>query len=267
MHWAELTSERLAQAAKDCDGLCLLPMGCIERHGPHLPLGTDQIVADAVSRRAADTEPAVVFPGYYFGKIWTARHYPGTFAAPPNLLLDLLECTVGEVARNGFWRILIVNSHGGNTSMLHFFLRSLLERPRDYCVYSTNLFDLDAETRRRWQGEFSEGGEGGHADEPETSVMLHLRGDLVKMDALGSPRDGRDRGGQKHLEGLDNPLSWYARFPTHYAGDARTATARKGAFLVDAMVAKLVRQMQAIKADGVTPELQREFHKRTRHSG
>jgi creatinine amidohydrolase len=64
------------------------------------------------------------------------------------------------------------------------------------------------------------------------------------------------------LQGLANPLSWYADHPTHYAGDARTATAAKGRFLFQAWVEKVVRLMRAIKADRVTPELQREFYER-----
>jgi creatinine amidohydrolase len=264
MQWMELTSDELERAAEACDGLCLLPMGCLERHGPHLPLGTDQITADEISRRAAEAEPAVVFPSYYFGKIFTARHYPGTVAAGRNLLLDLLECTTEEIARNGFRRILIVNSHGGNTSMLHFFLRSLLDRERDYAVYATNIFELSPEARERWE-EMSGGGEGGHADEPETSVMLHLRPDLVRTESLAGPEDGKDRDRQAHLEGLDNPLSWYASYPTHYAGDAGPAEADKGEFLVGTMVERLARQMRQVKSDEATPEMARKFYGRTKH--
>jgi len=100
MLWTELTSDGFAQAVEDSSGLCLLPFGCIERHGPHLPLGTDQITVDAVARQAAEEEPAVVFPSYYFGKIFTARHIPGTIALTRTLLLPLLEAVVDEIARN-----------------------------------------------------------------------------------------------------------------------------------------------------------------------
>jgi len=260
--WMSITSERWPQAVEECGGLCLLPMGCIERHGPHLPLGTDQIAADHMARRAADIEPAVVFPSYFFGKIWTARHYPGTFAIGRNLLLDLLEATLDEIARNGLRRILIVNGHGGNNSMLHFFLRSLLAKPRDYVAYATNHWQMDEATQATW-AEMSAGGDGDHADERETSWLMHMRPDLVHMEDLTGPEDGRDREMQKDLEGLDSSVAWYARFPTHYSGDATAATPEKGEFFVKAGAERLARQMRAIKADTVTPELLRTFYERS----
>jgi len=264
MLWMEITSENFGRALAQSGGLCLLPTGCIERHGPHLPLGTDQIVADAVAVRAAEVEPAVVFPSYYFGKIFTARHCAGTVALNRRLLLPLLEATVEEIARNGFDRILIVNGHGGNISMLRFFLRSLLEQPRDYVVYSTNYYELEDGPRQRWhnlrQSDF-----GGHADEMETSVMLYLRPELVRMEALSAPEDGQSRQRMSALPDLETSVSWYAEHPTHYAGDARAATAQKGEFLFNACVHRLVKQMRAIKADEVCPELQREFYDRAEH--
>ncbi|MFO8007653.1 MAG: creatininase family protein [Candidatus Brocadiia bacterium] len=261
MQWLELTSERFPQAVERAGGLCLLPMGCVERHGPHLPLGTDQIVADAVARRAAEIEPAVVFPSYYFGKIFTARHYRGTIALTRRLLLPLLEATVEEIARNGFTRILLVNGHGGNTSMLHFFLRSLLEEPRDYVVYSSDYYEMEEGPRQRWH-ELRRSDFGGHGDEMETCVMLHLHPELVDMDALGDARDGLSRQRTSHLPDLDTSISWYADHPTHYHGDARGATAANGEFMFNACVDKVVGQMRAIKTDGVCPRLQREFYRR-----
>jgi len=261
MQWLELTSNDMPDAVRASEGLCLLPFGVIERHGRHLPLGTDQIWADEVARRAAEREPAVVFPSYYFGKIFTARHCPGTICTSRRLILDLLEAVLGEIARNGFSKILILNGHGGNTSLLHFFLRSLLEEPRDYCVYAVSYYELEGEAREQWhamrQTDF-----GDHGDELETSVMLYLRPQLVKMDRLVDPQDGRSRGHQAHLLGLDNPVGWYADHPTHYAGDARAATAEKGGFLIEACVEKVVRRMRAVKADDATPELQAEFYRK-----
>lgn len=267
MLWLELTSERMPKAIEQAHGLCLLPIGCIERHGPHLPVGTDQITADAVARAAAEKEPAVVFPSYYFGKIFTARHYAGTVALTRHLLLPLLEATVEEIARNGFDKILILNGHGGNRSMLHFFLRGLLEEAPAVrrAVYSTAYYDLDEEARRHWE-DMRDTDYGGHADEMETSVMLYLRPDLVHMEALTDPEDGKSRGWQDHLPDLDTPVGWYADHPTHYAGDARTASAEKGEFIFNAFVEKVVRQMRAVKSDDATPRLQQQFYRQTDHS-
>jgi creatinine amidohydrolase len=257
--WMSITSARWARAVQEADGLCLLPIGCIERHGPHLPVGCDQLTVDEVARRAAEVEPAVVFPSYFFGKIWTARHYTGTFALGRNLILDLLEATLDEIARNGLKKILIVNGHGGNTAMLHFFLRSLLAEPRDYVAYATNSYEMDPATEQQWAG-MAEGVPGDHADERETSWFMHLRPDLVHMEDLTGPEDGRNRELQKGLLGLDNPAGWYARFPTHYSGDATASTPEKGEFLVRAQVERLARHMRAVKADDVTAGLLETFY-------
>ncbi len=262
MLWTDLRSGDFEDAARAAGGLCLLPAGCIERHGPHLPLGTDQIVADAVARAAAEEEPAVVFPSYYWGKIYTARHYGGTVALTRRLILPLLEATCDEIARNGLRKILICNGHGGNESLIHFLLRSLLEEPRDYVVYSTDYYVMEGEDRRRWH-EMRASDYGGHADEMETSVLLHLRPELVEMDLVPEADDGLSRGHMEGLPGLSTSISWYGDHPTHYAGDARGASAEKGAFMFRACVGKVVRQMRAIKADERTGELQREFYERS----
>jgi len=258
--WLELTSDRFSQAVRASDGLCLLPMGCLEKHGPHLPIGADQMHVDAVARAAAETEPAVVFPSYYFGAIYTARHCVGTVALTRRLLLPLLEAIVEEIARNGFRKVLIVNGHGGNTRMIHMFLRMLLEEPRDYVVYATDSYVLQEAAQQRWH-RMQASQHGGHADEMETNVMLHLRPDLVCMGALKAPLEGAPKRRLSRLPHLATSIDWYADHPTHYAGDARAATHEKGAFLFDAWVEKLVRQMQAVKADRVSPALQREFYK------
>jgi len=264
MQWLELTSDAMREAVQTAGGLCLLPMGCLERHGPHLPVGTDQIAADLVSLAAAETEPAVVFPSYYLGVIFTAKHQLGTIALTRQLLLPVLEATIDEIARNGFKKILIVNSHGGNCRLLHLFLRMLLEEARDYVVYTTDYYVLEEGPRQHWH-QMRDSDFGGHADEMETSVMLHLRPDLVHMEALTRPDEGRPMGRLRHLPDLNTSISWHADHPTHYAGDARAATAEKGEFLFKACVEKLVKQMRAIKSDSVSQELQAEFYRKAAH--
>lgn len=259
MQWIELTAEEFPRAREAAEGVCLLPMGCIERHSTHLPLGTDQIIVDEVARRAAELEPAVVFPSYYMGTIFVARPHAGTFSPPARALLDCLRFTVEEIARNGFRKLIICNGHGGNIDLVRFFLRSLLAEDLGCAVYSTNCWHLEGEDADRWR-EMRDTEHGGHACEMETSTMLAVRPDLVHMDAVDDPANGRPRGHQAGLEGLDASLRWYADYPTHYAGDARPSTAEKGQFLVDACVRRLARQIRAAKADEWTLDAMRRFH-------
>src|ERR1700693_3886262 len=135
VHWEELTAADFREGIHQSKGTCLLPFGILEKHGPHLPLGTDILNVRYASLHAAEKEYAVVFPEYYFGQIFEAKHEPGTVAYSRELQLKLLQETTDEMARNGCKKIVIVNGHGGNESLLPFFAQSQLEKPHDYVVY------------------------------------------------------------------------------------------------------------------------------------
>jgi len=259
MLWLELTAERFPDAIEESDGLCLLPIGSIERHGPHLPIGCDTLTVEAVTKRAAEVEPAVVFPPLYFGQIAEARHCAGTISLDHDLLLELVRATLDEIARNGFDKILIVNGHGGNNGLLSYLMFYLLQEPRDYVPYVSGpgVFEEDAE---KW-AEMREVADG-HAGVGETSIMMHVCPDAVHLEDFTDPADAAYRGWQKDLGGIQNPMSWYAEHPTHISGDPRPATAEKGEFLVEAAVRKLVDTIKRVKADEVTPGLMEEFYRK-----
>src|SRR5215470_871157 len=80
VQWEELTAADFVQAIHQSGGTCLLPFGILEKHGPHLPIGTDLLDVRHAALNAAEQEYAVVFPEYYFGQIFEARHQPGTIA-------------------------------------------------------------------------------------------------------------------------------------------------------------------------------------------
>lgn len=261
MLWMHLTSEEFPCAVERSQGVCLLPLGVLERHGGHLPLGHDQLSVSEIARRAADVEAAVVFPDYYFGKIHTCRYAPGVVSLPRELMFALLERALDEIGRNGFKRILIVSGHGGHPPMLACLLRSLLERPRDYTVYACDAYALEGEALEKWE-RVRDTTEDVHAGEMEASVALYLFPELVRMEALTDPADGRRRGNQDHLGPVTTSLDWYGDYPTHYAGDARAASAEKGELVVNAFVDKLVRAIRAVKKDEISPRLLQEFYAR-----
>src|ERR1700724_4194772 len=174
--WEELSAADFRRAIEQSKGTCLLPFGILEKHGPHLPLGTDLLNVRYASLHAAEQEYALVFPEYYFGQIFEAKHEPGTVAYSLELHLQLLQDTTDEMARNGCKKILIVNGHGGNESLLPFFAQSQLEKPHDYVVYV------------QWGREEPKGGPQKkdaldmHAGQTETSAMMVSRPDLVHLD-------------------------------------------------------------------------------------
>ena len=133
--WEELTAADFRLGVQQSKGTCLLPFGILEKHGPHLPLGTDLLNVRYASLQAVAQEYAVVFPEYYFGQIFEAKHEPGTVAYSLELQLKLLQETTDEMARNGCKKILIVNGHGGNEYLLPLFAQSQMDKPHDYVVY------------------------------------------------------------------------------------------------------------------------------------
>src|SRR6266700_5295277 len=171
VHWEELTAEDFRSAIQQSQGTCLLPFGILEKHGPHLPLGTDLLKVRYAALTAAQKEFAVVFPEYYFGQIFEARHEPGTVAYSAHVQLELLQETTDEMARNGCKKVIIVNGHGGNENLLPFFAQSQLDRPRDYVVY---VFDR---LTPQSGGPPKKTSIDMHAGESETSKMMISRPD------------------------------------------------------------------------------------------
>src|SRR5713226_8236419 len=169
VHWEELTAADFRSAIQQAQGTCLLPFGILEKHGPHLPLGTDLLNVRYVALKAAEQEYAMVFPEYYFGQIFEGKHEPGTVAYSSHLQLELLQETTDEMARNGCKKVIIVNGHGGNENLLPFFAQTQLEKARDYVVYVFGLPDRPAGGPPRKTTMDM------HAGENETSTTLTSR--------------------------------------------------------------------------------------------
>lgn len=257
MQWDRITSPEFAAAVKTSGGVCLLPMGVIEKHGNHLPLGQDSIYIHDVCSQAAEREPAMVFPYYYFGQIFEAQHLPGTIAIESDLLLMLLRNLCDEIARNGFPKIVLVNGHGGNNHMLRYFLQTTLEAELPYTVYASFFPGAGPRSRKLLEAKND-----GHAGETETSAMLHLHPELVKLEAFKDY--GKALGRTKELAeaGLETGIWWYADYPGHLQGDAVAFTAEKGEAIVADHVELLVRQIKAVKRDTSAPELFADFYSR-----
>jgi creatinine amidohydrolase len=256
--WEELTAAEFRDGIRQSQGTCVLPFGILEKHGPHLPLGNDLINVRYVALHAAQEEYAIVFPEYYFGQIFEARHEPGTIAYSPEMQMGLLQETTDEMARNGCKKIIIVNGHGGNEHLLPFFAQSQLYKPHDYVVYVYG------------HGEMPPGGPpkktttDSHAGEGETSNTLIARPDLVHLDRAAS-ESGADLNRQKLPEGLYTGIWWYAKFPNHYAGEGAAANRALGEFQMRAWVDNVVKAIRAIKSDQTSLQLQNEFYEKSKH--
>jgi creatinine amidohydrolase len=258
VHWEELTAADFREGIHHSQGTCLLPFGILEKHGPHLPLGTDLLDVRYAALHAAEKEYTVVFPEYYFGQIAEARHQPGTVAYSREMQLALLQETTDEMARNGCKKVIIVNGHGGNESLLPFFAQSQLDKPHDYVVY---IFD---ERSPASGGPPKKTSIDMHAGESETSKMMISRPDSVHIDRAAS-ESGADQRRQKLPEDVYTGIWWYARFPNHYSGDGSAATQELGKFQMDWWIDAVVKTIRAVKADDVSLKLQNEFYEKSKH--
>ncbi|HEV8254034.1 MAG TPA: creatininase family protein [Vicinamibacteria bacterium] len=263
--WDELTASDWPAALERSARTCVLPIGILEKHGPHAPIGSDLIHVREWSARAARQEYAVVFPDYFYGQINEARQQPGTFSLPPAVVWDLLQSTCDEIGRNGFDKIVIVNGHGGNPQLLRYFIQTQLGKRRDYVVYLFDPAPDPALAEKVKQLRRSDPAGDMHAGERETSTLLYLRPDLVKMDRA-TQESGQN---QKRLATTDlyNAIWWYAGFPNHYAGEGAKATRELGEVLTEAQIAALVRALRTVKGDTKSLELQKEYFDRVERLG
>ena len=257
----ELSGPQVIEAAKTSGGVCLLPLGILEKHGAHLPISTDLIIAREIALKAAQEEYCAVFPAYYFGQINEARHQPGAFAYSHSTIWNLLQETLDELSRNGFKKIILVNGHGGNNDFIQYFLMSQLESPKEYTVVnytpqSDSSFVLSLEKLLDPLGY-------GHAGSDETSMIQAIRPDLAHPE-LASQQSGEDL---KRLDSIPDQYTgiwWYARFPNHYGGESSHPNAEYGRQFNNQMAKQLVGLIKAVKASNKIEELQQEFYERAK---
>lgn len=255
----EITSPMFITAVEKAGGVCVIPLGIIEKHGPHLPLGTDLFESREIAFRAAGKEYAIVFPPYYFGQIFEAGHQPGAMAYSNELMWKMLDETCNELSRNGIKKIVLLNGHGGNTNFLQYFCQSQLSSRRNYVVV---LFQpgadqaLDKEISSLQKARLD-----GHAGEEETSMMFVIRPDLVDLNALKN-ESGLDQGNLKQLKNGYTGIWWYAKYPNHFASDVAQPDKKLGDLLIEKDARQLAGLIKQLKSDNSIEKLQEEFYNR-----
>jgi len=261
MLWEELSSKEFEKWVEKSEKVCILPIGAIEKHADHLPLGTDMIVSTTIAKKAAELSPAVVFPYYFFGQIAEAKHVKGTISASHRLLMDALLEMCDEIHRNGFEKIIILNAHGGNNNFLQFFAQMFPGIGRSYAVYTCFAGSKNEEQMKAIIKKTGVTDMGAHAGFAETAIMAYLRPDLVhpeRSDVTQGQKQGR-------LDNLSNQnvftgFSWYADYPNHFAGDHTKATKEFGEFIFNIVIENVVKIINEVKKDKTSLPLIAEFN-------
>jgi len=261
MLWEELSANEFDACISKSEGVCVLPMGVLEKHGDHLPLGTDMYIVTEVAKAAAAVSPTVIFPYYFLGQIAEARHVKGTIAASHRLLMDALLEMCDEIHRNGFKKILLLSGHGGNVHFLPFFAQMFPGLNRPYAVYTYFVHNTTEEESNRIKTITGVDDMGMHAGFGETSLMMHLRPDLVHMDEVNVDESiNLDRLSEVEKTGAYTGFGWYAKFPHHFAGDPSQASAEHGKVIFDVACNRVVEILNAIKKDDKSLPLIEEYN-------
>lgn len=256
--WEERTGTELSTLATR-DAVALLPLAAIEQHGPHLPVSTDLVIARGIVRRAmealaADDLPVVLLPELATGASLEHERFTGTLSLDADTLAEVVVQQGAALARQGFRRLVLFNTHGGNTDVVD---RAGLRLRADHGLLVVKAHSFHFPRPSVPQIPEEEWVHGLHGGAVETSMLLHLRPDLVRVDHIdrfSTLGEELERAAQwVRPEGVA-AFSWLAEDlnPEGVTGDARLATDQLGAELVGhyaAVLATIVRETRAFPVD------------------
>lgn len=261
MKWEELNVNEFVEGVNKSSGVILVPIGCLEKHGNHMPIGTDIIIAREISLRVSQIEDVMVFPFMPFGIVGEVKHKMGTISLSSKLIYLMLEELCDELLKNGFNKIIFVDGHGGNHNFLKYFMQSRLEQKHDYVTYYFDLGQKDSLFWKEYQEKFGRVVESGHACEFETSSLMEINREYIKMDSI-NPLETISLNRLDYLKdvGLYTGISWYADYPNQIAGDPSNASIERGKWINDRNVKRLVNAVRVVKKDDLSLKLSSEYY-------
>jgi len=239
LEWARLTWPEAQEAVRRMPA-CVLPLGAIEAHGPHLPLETDNLLSTEKCRRVCERTGVILMPTLPYGQVWSLYDFPGTLSVSVYTLIAVLKDLIRSFRDKGFKLVFIYTGHLGNAVAVKQAIRECYDEGMGVkCVMLDGGFGLKGAshvlTMPRSHPTYI------HACEIETSMMLECAPDRVHMD-----RAVRDYPEYPYDFNL-TPTPWSAVTSTGVLGDATAATPEKGRALVaaevDAMVELVWREL------------------------
>lgn len=234
MRLAEATATDAA--ALDTE-LAVLPVGSTEQHGPHAPLATDTLNAEAVAAAGVEAYEGdvIIAPTIPYGISAEHRAFAGTLWLAPDTFRAVVRETIDTLAHHGWRRVVVVNGHGGNTAAIREVAADVTRSGDAYAVGFT-WFDAVGEHRSRM----------GHAGPLETAMLRHHHPDLVREDRVEAARDGgSDRWGD-WVAGVNLAHDSEAFTGNGVVGDPATGDAELGAELTELAADALAELLAAV---------------------
>jgi creatinine amidohydrolase len=221
------------------NAVIIQPVGAVEQHGPHLPLIVDAaigmgVLGKALSKLEPDI-PAYALPCLYYGKSNEHWHFPGTITLSAQTLLSVLMEVAASLYRSGFRKLVLMNSHGGQPQIMEIAARDIHQNHDDFLVFplfTWRVPNIAKELLTEKELEY-----GIHAGDAETSIMLSLLPEQVKMEkAVKEYPQGLPEESLLSMEG-QLPFAWLTKELTHSGvmGDATVATKEKGDRLLESV--------------------------------
>jgi creatinine amidohydrolase len=206
----------------------IVPIGSLEQHGEHLPVCTDSLIAESIAKLVATKIGSFVLPPLYYGVSY--EHSPMfNISLSHSTLSRMISDVCLSLGQNGIKNIFLLNAHHGNTGALQYIGQDVIKKmPSDAKIFSLNYWQL-------MTSEFD------HAGEVETSLVLALSPDLVKMKRAKSNKKNLSKSKAAYSVITNNPGSFPQITGNGIWGNPRNATVRKGCKLLDEIVANISR--------------------------
>jgi creatinine amidohydrolase len=202
----------------------IIPVGSLEQHGEHLPVSTDSLIAENISRLVAEQIPSFVLP-------------PILFAVHNSTLSRILSDICCSLVENGMKNIVLINGHHGNSGVLQYIAQNLYGKiPNDISIHSINYWQL-------MQSEFD------HAGDVETSLVLAIAPELVRMDMAKANYNNLSKSKVAYSSMTNTPGSFPKITGNGVWGDPRNATANKGHKLLEEIVRNLVQTIHELETN------------------
>jgi creatinine amidohydrolase len=239
IEWRKLRADELREAAKQ-DAIVILPIGAIEQHGPHLPVETDTLIAEAIAlgaaRRLIDLgKRALVLPAMWTGLSEHHMPFGGTITLGLPAFQAVIEDICRSLQRHGFKRIVLSNWHGGNDNALRTITDDLTTRLQLPII----LFNYFPVARKVVAPLLTTQSDVYHACEAETAMMLALRPELVAADRIPPRSDPPSSGGPK----LYRWQSFSVLTESGVMGNPGAGTAEQGQKILDAITIALAETL------------------------